>query len=124
MIKTLISCFFVFFYLYSVQFVFVPGHIGTRALLGIFGFFFLIANLLSHKVDKIIRSRIKMFFCSLIPIVIMSFITMLINGTKDAEFVKYFFSMTLILCGAYLIYRILKKLGLYNLYNICFRHYN
>ena len=116
--KFTLSIFFVFFYLYSVQFVFVPSHIGTRALIGLLGLFCLWLDMVNHRLSQPIRVRIRKFFIALIPIVVMSLVTMGINGTGDIEFVKYFFSMALIICGAFFIFVVLFRFGKYNLYDL------
>lgn len=118
MFKSITGGVFTFFYLYSVQFVFVPGHIGTRALIGILGLFYLWLDIVNHRLSKPIRVRTIKYFKALIPIVIMSLVAMGINGTGDAEFVKYLFSMILIFCGAYYIFIVLFRFGKYNLYGL------
>lgn len=107
-----------FFYLYSTQFVFVPGHVGTRALMGVIGFVLFYIRFQKRQIDKRIVRNFKYILRILLPIPIVSILTMLVNLTNDFEFVKYFFSISLMFFASYFVCCLLKYSGQTDFYEI------
>lgn len=106
-----------FFYIYSVQFIFIPGAIGTRVLLGLLGIcVFFYRNIVNNHFY--LNSTIIKYFLSLAVIPLISIIAIIANGTTDLSFIKYFFSLTIIFFSAYFVQYWFKKYGEYSLYRL------
>lgn len=112
--KFAIDVFALFFYLYSVQFVFVPGNIGTRPLMGLIGLFVFFYDLTHNRIPNCIFRRACIYFRYLLYVAMISVFTMILNGSGDAEFVKYFISMSLVYFSCYYVTKILKRHEKYN----------
>lgn len=100
--------FFLFFYIYSIQFIGVPFNAGTRVIFGVLGFLFFIMTIINRKsiyIDKNVLAFVKiLFFMSL-----MSAMGLLYNMTFDIEFLfKYQFSIVLMMFSSYFIYRLIS----------------
>ena len=94
----------VFFYLYSVQFIFFGG-VGSRAIMGLLGaglFVFSVTNMKSSL--KKIRIAV-----SLLMISVVSLISIFINRTTDFEFIIYPISVVLILFAGYFVYYFFRQ---------------
>lgn len=116
--KRFISFILLFFYIYSTQFVFIPGSIGTRAIMGVLGFCSFIINFRCIKNNKYLLSRLKKIIQALIPIPVIALFSLLINSSGDFEFVKYFVSIILIFFASYFVIINLKKNKIYNLFDL------
>lgn len=94
-----------FFFLYSVQFFFVPGALGTRVVIGLLGGLLLLGNFskqLQHGSLLIPRRFVNISFC-LILIFLVSLCTNVINGTLERFFFTGIISMVMILLAAYFV---------------------
>lgn len=104
-----------FFYVYSVQFIFIPFNLGTRVLIGILGFgTFCIEIIRSPKKIVFNRYFLGVYF-SLFTISVISFISLLYNGTNQSDFViKYQFSIIAITLASYWVTKMvnLKHTGM------------
>lgn len=103
----------VFFYLYSVQFVFVPFNITTRVLISMCGFLLLVLGIqkqVKEKKDFFIRKDLIVYAKIFTVVILLSVVSIVFNHTADLEFIKYPFSLCLILLAVYFIHFILKKI--------------
>ncbi|MEO8711007.1 MAG: hypothetical protein ABI405_02730, partial [Parafilimonas sp.] len=103
-------CFF--FYVYSVQLIFIPFGIGSRIVLAILGLIILIFNTereVQFKKDIFIQTGIIKYFVAFAAIIITSLITVLLNQTRDFEFVTYPLSLVFILLAAYFLHSMIKR---------------
>ncbi len=92
----------IFFYLFPISFSFIPFGLTTRIWFSIFGFFLLIVKLIFGKEILIQRNILKIIYL-MVGFVILSFISLSINGSFDLQFVLYPFSLLLILFASFLI---------------------
>lgn len=99
-----------FLFLYSVQFVFIPGAIGTRVLIGLVGFVLalpvMLTKLRSGKFN-IGRGQFRILI-GLGLIWCMSILANLFNGTSDRSIASYVISLVVILFAGYAIARSTK----------------
>lgn len=98
-----------FFYVYSIQFSSIPFGIGTRVILAILGFSHLFLLILKQKMFFSYDKKFNTLFILLFGISLVSLASILINRTKDFEFVKYPISILLIFFAGYFISLLLKK---------------
>lgn len=95
----------VFFYIYSVKFVFFP--ISSRVMLSILGLIYILIKSFNNFNFKISASSfIKFLF--LFSISIWSLFVVMYNNSGDYEFVTYPISLVLILLASFLISNIIK----------------
>lgn len=95
--------FLFYFYIFSTQFIFVPGHLGTRVLIGIIGMSCFSIYMSRNKISRRLKYNLITIIMSLVPIAFLSALTMIINGSMDAEFIKYFFSMIIVFFASYFV---------------------
>lgn len=110
--------FLLFFYVFSTQFIFVPGNLGTRVLIGVWGMYSLFIH---HNDDKFKNRTIRNFrkyLLYLVPLIIFSILTMIINGTSDFEFIKYSISMILVFFASYYVANRLIVNSKYNIFSV------
>jgi hypothetical protein len=100
----------------SITFSFMP--IGTRVIIGAIGSVILLKDILLKNIDYDRKRRIFKIIKALALIPIFSFVSIIINDTNDLTYVKYFFSIVVILGGAYLIYKRLRRENSYNIYSL------
>ncbi len=107
---TTIQYFISFFYLYSVHFIFLPSFVGTRPLLGLFGFILVVVQIFNKK--KIILSNKSIKGGSLFVIFILfSTITTTLYNAYDYFILKYFLSVVIILFASYFVINIFTKIN-------------
>ena len=98
-----------FFYIYPIDFIFLPFGITTRIYFAIFGLFFLLKDILKQKKGVKLSKSFFNLIIILALISIISSVSMIINSTEDYEFIKYFMSIFLISLAAYFICKIFLK---------------
>ena len=103
-----ILLFVLFFnFLYGVHYRFSP--LSTNALLGVFGLLLYVFFPAERK--KMFHGRsVRTILCLFLPIVLLSIISILINGSSDLYFIKWSALGVLSLFGAMLIAFLIKKL--------------
>ena len=96
-----------FFYVYSVQFVWVPFGLGTRVFMGCIGFFIYFIEVFKNKV---VFSKHFLNVCiSLFAICFFSGISLFFNRTRDIEFfVKYPISIGIIIFASYFVNKMIS----------------
>jgi hypothetical protein len=97
-----------FFYIYSIQFVFVPGQVGTRALIGCAGLLWLIVKILLSQPDPRINKDLGVIFVLIALVCGASLVAVAVNSTSDYSFVTYPISAALIFCAAYFVSNLIK----------------
>ncbi|WP_153798250.1 hypothetical protein [Foetidibacter luteolus] len=100
----------IFFYIYSVQLTGIP--FGSRILLAMSGFAILVFTIDKQvKTFKqiLIKKELLTYFFLFGLIILVSVLSLILNNTRDYEFVKYPVSLVLIILAAYFIHFIAKK---------------
>lgn len=99
-----------FLFLYSIQFVFVPGAIGTRVLIGLAGFVLALPGILTKFRSCKFKIDIGWFriIVGLALIWCMSVFSNLLNGTSDRSMISYVISLIVILFAGYAVTRATK----------------
>lgn len=105
----LFSHFLIFFYVYSVKFIFLP--LGTRVILGVMGFLLVSFNLLRRYSNLSVELKYLKYLFSLILLIPISILSNVINSTDDYEFVRYVVSIIVINLAAYFVVHVLIKLN-------------
>lgn len=102
--------FILFFYVYSVQFSFLPLEIGTRAIMGIVAIPFLILKVARIRNLSRLCSRryIYAFVVTLIMLIIILLVSILMNDRYDLYLIKYLIGLFLIFSGGYLVVNAFK----------------
>lgn len=96
-----------FIYIYSLRFIFVPGDIGTRAMIGVVGLLLLFIDVL-HSFSKgklLVKLRYVSITLCLVLIPTVSLLTNIWNVTSEQFFLTYPISIILVLAGAYPVTR-------------------
>lgn len=110
-------CLFTLFFLYafSLQFVFVPAGLGTRAIFGVLGFVYIfvvkfdwIASLFSTKKLLITKHQFRIIL-ALFLFWAISFISNAVNGTSEKAFLTFPISMIMIFSSAFMIVDLTRK---------------
>lgn len=108
--------FFFFFYLYPVQFKYVPA--STRIIMSFFGLavlIFSIAKQASVSKDIFISKSLIRYLVAFGAIMLVSAVSITINGSVDFEFIKYPLSLVFILLAGYFLHFLtLKTFGKIN----------
>lgn len=96
--KKVLLVILMFLYIFALQFSFIPGHISTRILLAFYGIYIIL-----RRRKDIFRLSNNLFHISLslIFISLISTLSIVLNNTKDLEFVIYPVSMVFIFFSAY-----------------------
>ena len=96
--KKVLLVILMFLYIFALQFSFIPGHISTRILLAFYGIYIIL-----RRRKDIFRLSNNLFHISLslIFISLISTLSIVLNNTKDLEFVIYPVSMIFIFFSAY-----------------------
>src|SRR5690242_2978989 len=105
---TIFLCFF--FYLYPVQFKYVP--VSTRILLSIAGLVVLIFSITkqaSKSKDIFISRNLVRYVLPFAAIIFISGFSIVLNNSNDIEFIKYPLSLVFILLAGYFVHFIIKK---------------
>jgi len=105
---TIFICFF--FYLYPVQFEYVP--VSTRILLSIAGLVVLIFSITkqaSKSKDIFISRNLVRYVLPFASIIFVSGFSIVLNNSNDIEFIKYPLSLVFILLAGYFVHFIIKK---------------
>jgi hypothetical protein len=108
--SVLFFCFF--FYLYAVQFKGVP--VTTRILFAVAGFIILlfsIAKQADESKDIFISKGLIRYLIVFAALVAISIFSLVVNNTRDIEFVKYPLSLIFILLAGYFLHFTIKKLN-------------
>ena len=101
-IKKSILFLLVFMLIFRPEFVFIP--FGINRFFGVIGLLvFYYDKQTRHQISNITSVSFKPFFKLLIPPLLISFFSLLINGTSDLYFPRYVLSMFLAFYAAYLI---------------------
>lgn len=110
--KKIILFFVCFFYIFTVTFAYVPLGMHTRLLMGIGGFLIYLSQKLDSFVPpfslKVNRHMILLFLFSL-SVCILSFISILYNGTCDSVYVTFPISILLVLSAGYFVIFFFEK---------------
>lgn len=106
MIGSVISCTVLFFYIYSVLFVFLP--VSTRVLFGLSGFIILLLRIFLRKINLILDKKLFYFLILLFVIPLIALVSIGINQTNDIEFIKYPFSIINIFFASYFVLKVLN----------------
>lgn len=110
--KKLILFFVCFFYIFTVTFAYIPLGVHTRLLMGIGGFLIYLSRKLVFFVPpfslKIDRNIMLLFLLSL-SVCILSFISILYNGTCDSVYVTFPVSILLVLSAGYFVIFFFEK---------------
>lgn len=102
----------VFFYLYSVQLIFIPFGTGTRVVMGMMGliiFIFSIEKEVMLQKDIYVQPGFLKYFFALSAIIFSAFLSLLVNQTRDFEFITYPVSIVLILAASYFIHYLIRR---------------
>lgn len=94
-----------FLFLYSIQFSFVPGLLGTRVLIGMAGaalFLFKILPNFKQRKFKVSKGMFRVIVC-LAMFGCLALFSSLSNGTSDRSLVSYTISIVMIILGAYFV---------------------
>lgn len=96
--KNIFLFFLLFIYIYNIGFVFFPGSLKSRMLIGIFGFFYTIKHQSFNK-------KIFSVFISYCVFIVFTLFIIILNSFKgfDIWFVQHLFLSILYLFGAYFI---------------------
>lgn len=106
----LIVLFFIF--IYSLKFNFVPGGIGTRAIIGLVGLQWVLINLVSSLYFKqrlSLKSKYSIIIISLFFLIFFSLLTNAWNSTAESFFLSYPISIILVLVAPYPITKYVKS---------------
>lgn len=95
-----------FFYIYSVNFQFIP--VGTRVILGVAGFCLFFLSTVSGRKIHCHKQYCYMIF-SLIILVPVSLVSVSYNATSDYEFLRYVISILVINFAAYFVFFIFNR---------------
>lgn len=90
----------VFLYIFSVELIIIPFGIGTRALIGIFGFLYV--SLIFFRKLYLNKNLITLL-AWIILLTLLTLFSLSINQTEDFTFLKYPISVLIIASGSYLI---------------------
>lgn len=101
--RKLASLFFMFFYIYPILFINIP--VTTRIAFSFIGFFMLCYSFLYKNIY--VSKKYIYLSIILLLILLLSFLSVIVNETQDLEFIKYPFSFIAILFGAYALINIL-----------------
>jgi hypothetical protein len=95
----------VFFYIYSVQFIGIPKQLGTRALLGLLGAAQFALHFLARRSYKQLKlnKHLSYLLAALALIPFITVMSLVVNGTRDREFVNYASSIVLIAFAGYFV---------------------
>lgn len=96
-----------FIYIYSLRFIFVPGGIGTRAMIGVVGILLVFINVFhsfSKKKLLVKQGYVNIILC-LVLMLAVSILTNIWNVTSERFFLTYPISIILVLAGAYPVTR-------------------
>ncbi|MDR2234120.1 MAG: hypothetical protein LBE56_13490 [Tannerella sp.] len=95
------------FYLFPVEFTFLPSNINTKMILAVIGAIFIGLNLLTTK--RLLTPK-DIFGASIISIIfsVICFLSANYNNTGDYSYATYFVSFLTWMTGAYGIYNLLK----------------
>src|SRR5258706_15283819 len=105
----LFVCFF--FYLYAVQFKGVP--VSTRLLLAVGGLIILIFSVAKQAAqlkDILISKNLIRYLFVFVAIIFVSLLSIIINDTRDLEFIKYPLSLIFILLAGYFLHFVIRKI--------------
>lgn len=91
----------VFFYFFSVEFIYAPFGLGTRALIGCVGLIYLAFNFLVIKFT--INKKLFLPFFLIGLLLVLSSVSLIANDSDDLYFLKYPLSILLIVSAAYFI---------------------
>ncbi len=95
----LLLVFIIFFYLFPTLFVFIPGGISSRLLIGSIGLIIASITYFTKLKDLntfILKKEQIITFSFLIALASISIISLIINATRDLEYIKYMLSILFI----------------------------
>lgn len=100
LLKKLIIVVVLFLIICKPEFVFIP--FGVNRFFGVLGLFVFFADAKAkHKIIDSSRASFKKILKPLIPVVVISFVSLVLNGTSDIYFPKYTLSIILGFFAAY-----------------------
>lgn len=100
LLKKLILIIVLFLIICKPEFVFIP--FGVNRFFGVLGLFVFFADAKAkHKIINSSRASLKKIIKTLIPVVVLSFVSLVLNGTSDIYFPKYTLSIILGFFAAY-----------------------
>lgn len=100
LLKKLILIIVLFLIICKPEFVFIP--FGVNRFFGVLGLFVFFADAKTkHKIIDSSRASLKKIIKPLIPVVVLSFVSLALNGTSDIYFPKYTLSIILGFFAAY-----------------------
>lgn len=100
LLKKLILIIVLFLIICKPEFVFIP--FGVNRFFGVLGLFVFFADAKAkHKIIDSSRASLKKIIKTLIPVVVLSFVSLVLNGTSDIYFPKYTLSIILGFFAAY-----------------------
>lgn len=100
LLKKLILIIVLFLIICKPEFVFIP--FGVNRFFGVLGLFVFFADAKAkHKIIDSSRASLKKIIKPLIPVVVLSFVSLALNGTSDIYFPKYTLSIILGFFAAY-----------------------
>lgn len=100
LLKKLILIIVLFLIICKPEFVFIP--FGVNRFFGVLGLFVFFADAKAkHKIINSSRASLKKITKTLIPVVVLSFVSLVLNGTSDIYFPKYTLSIILGFFAAY-----------------------
>jgi hypothetical protein len=108
-----------------VQLIVLPFGLGSRIALALCGSVVLLFNIdkqTQSKKDIFIQKDIIQYFFVFAALIIISFIALVLNNTRDFEFVKYPLSITFILLACYFLHFLIKKVHKKITYEIIMRY--
>lgn len=108
MVLRLIAHFTAFFFVYSVQFLFSPGGIGTRVWLGVLGFLCISYEAIRIVSRKRLDPSVGRAGLLLGSMAILSIISLAANSTTDLAFVTYTPSMMVVAFAGYFTARVVR----------------
>jgi len=98
-----------FFYIYHISFTFFP--LGTRYILGVFGFIWFVILFIQQKKDFTVNVFFFKFLIFLFFIGFISIVSMSYNETLDIEFIKYVITRLIMIFACYFVVKSLIKLN-------------
>lgn len=100
LLKKLILIIVLFLIICKPEFVFIP--FGVNRFFGVLGLFVFFADAKAkHKIIDSSSASLKKIIKTLIPVVVLSFVSLVLNGTSDIYFPKYTLSIILGFFAAY-----------------------
>lgn len=107
--KTALAHLFVFFYIYSVSFTFIPLNASTTLMFGVLGFILFIAKILLSK-STLMHKRYLIFLFSVFLLSLMVFISIIINQTQDLAMLVLVLYMAVNFFSSYFVIATLHKI--------------